>query len=84
MAKQSKPIHMICILFHGSSKRLCDIYANGIRPIETTIKCNNYNSTSIGTFDPKKVTCKKCLKNSKYKEVLEKANNPLFYWKEQL
>ena len=79
-----KPIHMIIILYRGSCRRLCDIYANGIRPIETIIKCNNYNGTAIGTFNPKKVTCKRCLNNEKHKEVLSKANHPLFHWRDNV
>ena len=86
MAKlKVKPIHFIYTMYTARSRALCNIYGYDIRPIEAKLfQYKEDSGVSMGTFNPKKVTCKKCLKNPKYIEVLDKANHPLFHWKEQL
>ena len=81
MAKRSKPIHLIK-QFGCHSKAVCDIWCM-VAPIEATIIGGGSSYDSKGTFNPKKVTCKRCLKHLDYKEALDKVNNPLFYWKER-
>lgn len=79
--KKPKPIHLTKFNYGYECIAVCDNYFN-VEPIEATVKrCPKRNSAK-GTFNPKKVTCKRCLKHSDYKVALDKVNNPLFYWKE--
>lgn len=81
MAKQkTKPIHLIK-QYGCRSKAVCDIWLR-VMPIEATITNGVYSFNPKGTFNPKKVTCKRCLKHSDYKTAMDKVNNPLFYWRE--
>ena len=78
-----KPIHFIYYSHYGSS--MCCDPCFRVWPIEDSVdECGYKRSRPHGTFDVKRVTCKRCFKQSLYKEVLEKANNPLFYWKERI
>ena len=78
-----KTIHFIYYIHYGSS--MCCNTDFSVWPIEDTMDLAGYKyARAHGTFDVKKVTCKRCLKQSLYKEALEKAKNPLFYWKENL
>lgn len=84
MAKQKvKPIHFI-ITSSCSCRSACNIDTECV-PIENKMDINNDRVFfSSGTFNVEKVTCKKCLKNSVYKEAVEKSKYPLFFWKEGL
>jgi len=84
MAKQSKPIHLIQIRWSYGCHAVCDKYIE-VEPIGANIiKSNCRRNPSKGTFNPKKVTCKRCLKHSDYKIALDKVKNPLFYWRENI
>lgn len=78
--KKKKVIHLISMSYTFCQSLCCQ---NNIFPIEDSLDIQNdkqyYNS---GTFNPKKVTCKRCLKHNKYKEAVDKVENPLFYWKD--
>ena len=79
---KNKPIHLIkqC----GSRcKATCDTYYKTM-PIEAIIISSDYYCDSKGTFDPKKVTCKRCLKHPDYKIAIEKIKYPLLYWRERV
>lgn len=78
--KKPKPVHLILLNFACTCKAVCNRY-NRVIPIESTIRDSLWYK-SKGTFNPKKVTCKRCLKKPLYKEALDKVNNPLFYWRE--
>ncbi len=78
--KKEKSIHMIVIKYGYVCISICNEYLE-VLPIRAMLKEYTPKDCSIGTFDVEKVTCKKCLKNYKYKEAVEKTNNPLFYWK---
>jgi len=79
---KAKPIHLIRLRYGYECNAVCDHYLP-VEPIEATIKARSAKR-SKGTFNPKKVTCKRCLKHPNYKIALDKVNNPLFYWKEGL
>ena len=76
-----KSIHLIIYKVHFGAHAVCDRYIE-IVPIEATIRAYEGHNDPKGTFNPKKVTCKRCLKTSDYKTALDKINNPLFYWRE--
>lgn len=78
--KKPKPIHMIIMRYAGSCYPVCDTYSYMVCPIDAPLKRYIRRGGSKGTFDVKKVTCKRCLKHSWYKEAVDKADNPLFYW----
>lgn len=78
-----KPIHLIYTRWHSRMMAVCDYWGMEVRPIESIIvDCPNHYSS--GTFDPKKVTCKRCLKRPQYEEAMDKIDNPLFYWKDNV
>ena len=79
MEKQ-KAIHLIRLKYGYQCSAVCD-RCIPIEPIEATIKGRSIKRPK-GTFNPKKVTCKRCLKSCDYKGALDKVNNPLFYWRE--
>ena len=78
--KKQKPIHLITQSGYRT-RATCDYYTRVV-PLEATIMEDIYYKVNKGTFNPKKVTCKRCQKNDLYKEALDKVNNPLFYWRE--
>lgn len=83
MAKpRVKPIHLT-VQCGYRCKAACDYYCIVI-PIESTIIRGNHNTNnySKGTFDPTKVTCKRCLKHSDYKIAMDRIKYPLFFLKE--
>lgn len=82
MAKaRVKPIHLITMRNY-SCRAIYDIYCSTI-PIDKNIIIFYANPTySKGTFDHKKVTCKRCLKHPKYKEAMDRVKYPLFFLKE--
>ena len=82
MAKaKDKPIHLIQQWAYNS-KATCDYYFSVV-PIEATnIGGGIRPLLSKGTFDPTKVTCKRCLKHPLYKEAIDKIDYPLLFWKE--
>lgn len=84
MAKaRVKPIHLITMCF-CRCKTICDIMLI-VEPIDNIIRVRPISSyMSKGTFNPKKVTCKRCLKHSDYKLAMDKINNPLLYWRENI
>lgn len=83
MAKAKvKPIHLIR-QYNCRSKAVCDIFCL-VAPIEATIIGRSSPYDVKGTFNPKKVTCKRCLKHSDYKEALDKIKYPLLFWKENV
>lgn len=79
--KKQKPVHLIQLLYNTDCRAACDLWVQ-TQPKEYTKQIGP--CLSIGTFNVKKVTCKRCLKHSLYKEALDKVNNPLFYWKERV
>lgn len=79
-----KPIHMIYIIGETYNRALCNLWGYGVRPIETKLCEYKDKNLSIGTFNPKKVTCKRCLKDPSYIEILDKANHPLFHWRDDV
>jgi len=81
--KKPKAIHLIKLKYGYECCSVCDRNID-IEPIEATIKFHYYLKRSKGTFNPKKVTCKRCLKHPNYKLALDKVNNPLFYWRENV
>ena len=81
MVKQSKPIHLTVIMCSYYCRAACDTYIN-VEPIESVIKIRPYDKSPKGTFDPTKVTCKRCLKHPFYKEAMDKINYPLLFWRE--
>lgn len=80
--KKPKPIHLIIIKYGHECNAICDTCIH-VMPLEAIIKRPYRWCIPKGTFNPKKVTCKRCLQHLLYKEALEKVNNPLFYWKER-
>ncbi len=81
MAKaRVKPIHLI-VQFGYRCRAVCDHFCSLV-PIETIIINYIPYSASKGTFSPKKVTCKRCLKHPDYKEAMDKIKYPLFYLKD--
>ena len=82
MAKQRvKPIHLILYKCNYGCFAICDMYLE-IVPIEAIVKkYTNYRDCK-GTFNPKKVTCKRCLKHPDYKEAMDKIKYPLLFWRE--
>lgn len=78
--KKQKPTHLIQLRYGYECRAVCDSFA--ITPIEATIKMYFYLKRSKGTFNPTKVTCKRCLKHSKYKEAMDRVKYPLLFWKE--
>ena len=81
MKNKNKPIHLITCGYHCSA--ICDKYVYVV-PIEAILKLSNYHSACKGTFNPKKVTCKRCLKHPDYKIAMEKIKYPLLYWRERV
>ena len=81
MAKRNKVIHLIK-LYGYRCKATC--YYCNVVPIEGTIVDSCPSQASKGTFNPTKVTCKRCLKHPDYKTAMDKIDNPLFYWKENI
>jgi len=80
MAKaRVKPIHLIK-QYNCRSKAVCDIWCM-VAPIEATIIGRGSSYDSKGTFDPRKVTCKRCLKHKDYKLALDKVKYPLLFLK---
>ena len=84
MARQNKPkpVHLITQTRY-SSRATCDYYVRVV-PLEATLVEGIYSSDSKGTFNPKKVTCKRCLKHPKYKEAMDRVKYPLLFWKENI
>ena len=84
MAKQSKtkPVHLI-VQYACRSKAVCNIWCM-VAPIEATIIGRSSPYDSKGTFNPKKVTCKRCLKHPDYKTAMDKIKYPLLFWKEDI
>jgi hypothetical protein len=81
MAKQRvKAIHLIK-QFGTRCKAVCDIWCCVV-PIEATIIGRKDSYNSKGTFNPTKVTCKRCLKHPNYKEAIDRVKYPLFFLKE--
>ncbi len=81
MAKaRVKPIHLI-IQFSIRSKAACDKWCCVV-PIEATLVGRKNSYDSKDTFNPNKVTCKRCLKHPKYKEAMDRVKYPLFFLKE--
>lgn len=84
MAKAKiKPIHLVRLGYNCTCRAVCDRHYRVI-PIEAFIKADNIDHFAKGTFNPKKVTCKRCLKHPDYKLAMNKVNNPLFYWRENI
>lgn len=83
MAKRNKPIHLIQLWWSYECYAVCDqdVY---LTPIEATNKRCCRRDTSKGTFNPEKVTCKRCLKHSDYKEAMDKIKYPLLHWRENI
>ena len=83
MAKAKvKTIHLTKIRYNYGVVAVCDNYLS-VQPIEATIKDRCRISNPVrGTFDPTKVTCKRCLKHPLYKEAMDKINYPLLFWRE--
>lgn len=80
---KKKVIHLIYICYYNECYSVC--IDCDVTPIEDTLDFYNYKKrTSKGTFDAKKVTCKRCLEHPKYKEVVDKINHPLLYWRERV
>jgi len=80
MAKaRVKPIHLIK-QFGPQSRAVCDTCIR-LMPIEATIKSDCFDYPK-GTFNPKKVTCKRCLKHPNYKKAMDRVKYPLFFLKE--
>ena len=76
-----KPIHLIELRYGYKCVAVCDSCI-GVAPIEATIKDRPRSYMSKGTFDPTKVTCKRCLKHEDYKTAMDKIKYPLFFLKE--
>ena len=76
-----KCIHLIK-QYGPQSRAVCDRCVR-LMPIEATIKVD-YSNYSKGTFNPKKVTCKRCLKYPDYKEAMDRVKYPLLFWKENI
>ena len=77
-----KPIHLITIKYGNDCTAVCNRYVD-VTPIEALlIKYSPYYKRAKGTFNPEKVTCKRCLKHSDYKIASDKIKYPLFHWKE--
>ena len=74
-----KPIHLIKLCYGYECSAVCDRYVN-VTPIEATIKDYPRSWKPKGTFNPKKVTCKRCLKTEDYKTAVDKIKYPLFSW----
>jgi len=81
MAKRSKPIHLIKLYYGCECNAVCD-YDIAVTPIEATIKDYPRPYKSKGTFNPNKVTCKRCLKSEDYKTAMDRVKYPLFFLKE--
>lgn len=81
MAKRSKPIHLTKICNGFQCKAACDRYFK-VTPLEAIIKGYSRPRLSKGTFDPTKVTCKRCLKSGDYKTAVDKVKYPLFFLKD--
>lgn len=85
MAKAKvKPIHLIKLHYGYECYAVCncDNISCGITPIDATIKDRPRYWKSKGTFDPTKVTCKRCLKSQDYKDAMDRIKYPLFFLKE--
>lgn len=80
--KKKRPIHFV-YQYSYSSLTACS-GSSYVEIIDMPIRKRMTSDFSKGTIDPKKVTCKRCLKNKYYKEALDKAEHPLFYWKENV
>jgi len=82
MASAKGKIHLIYIKYGSRCVGTCDHF--DVVPINVVVKKGPHLKKPLGTFDPTKVTCKRCLNHPDYKEVIDKVNNPLFYWKERI
>ena len=84
---KSKVIHLIVINGYSRCRAACDETYLEVFPIEG-IPREGYmvykNRVKRGTHNVKRITCKRCLKTKYYKDALDKANHPLFYWKENV
>ena len=77
-------IHLIYLKYGVRCVMNCDKYFD-VTPINVVVKKDIMRiRKTLGTFDPTKVTCKRCLKHPDYVEAMDKVNNPLFYWKERI
>ncbi len=78
MAKQSKPIHLIT-MWGCRCKAVCDRGVM-VEPIGSLIRVRPISSyLSKGTFDPTKITCKRCLNSEDYKTAMDRIKYPLFF-----
>lgn len=88
MAKQKvKPIHLIVIYLTNRCHAACDETYLEVFPIEGIPRegyMGDKKYAKRGTHNVKRITCKRCLKTKYYKDALNKANHPLFYWKENI
>lgn len=82
MAKvKVKPIHLI-VMRNASCRAVCDYYCSAIPIDKNVIKVRVNSLYSKGTFNPEKVTCKRCLKQPKYKEAMDRVKYPLLFLQE--
>jgi len=78
MAKQNRPIHLI-MMSNCICRAVCD-WCVSVRPVDKDIiKKRTDSCYALGTFNFKKVTCKRCLKHPKYKEAMDRVKYPLFF-----
>ena len=80
---KAKPIHLIVFRVHYGAYAICDNYLEVV-PIEAAIKRYVRYNDPKGTFNPKKVTCKRCLKHPDYKKAMDREKYPLLFWKERI
>ena len=72
-----KVVHLIK-QFGSRSKAVCDRWV-AVVPIGALIIGCPSMYLSKGTFDPEKVTCKRCLKSGDYKIAMDRLKYPLFF-----
>ena len=72
-----KVVHLI-EQFGSRSKAVCNRWVPVV-PIEALIIGCPSMYLSKGTFDPEKVTCKRCLKSGDYKIAMDRLKYPLFF-----
>ena len=80
---KNKPIHLILLEYGCECRAVCKT-AMLVEPIETIVSKYPVYKPPKGTFNPKKVTCKRCLKHHDYKIAIEKIKYPLLYWRERV
>ena len=78
---KKKVIHLIRVKYGYRCVAACSSYLY-IAPIEAIIRRGYMASRPKGTFNPKKVTCKRCLEHEDYKIAIDKLKYPLLFWKE--